>query len=292
MVVSHFLIPGFRNRFCWDRTALREVLKFGKWIFFSTICTFIADQTDRLVVGKVTTLGTLGVYQVAHQLAWMPVYLLYHIVQAVVFPLYSRHQQSSGGIGPGVRWLHPLVTAFGAVMATGLFATGPTLIMCLYGARYDAAGWMVQFMAVGALLKMLETAASAILLGTGQSRAPAISTATKTVAFAILVPGGYYLHGLPGLLGGIVATDLVRYCVTLSALRRSGLCVLRQDVLLLLCAGGICAAAARVSQLACPPNNSWMRLGVAGGGLLVLWTAVILGYWARQAALARGKAVG
>src|SRR5919201_857740 len=72
MIVSHLLVPGFRNRLCWDRNAFHELFRFGRWIFVSTLCTFLADQTDRLVLGKLTSLNTLGLYQIAHQLAWMP----------------------------------------------------------------------------------------------------------------------------------------------------------------------------------------------------------------------------
>jgi hypothetical protein len=81
---------------------------------------------------------------------------------------------------------------------------------------------MIRFLAIGSLLKMLESTASAVLLATGQSRAPAASNAVKTVALFALLPVGFHLHGLPGLLGALVASDLTRYAATLWALRRRG----------------------------------------------------------------------
>jgi O-antigen/teichoic acid export membrane protein len=42
MVLSHFLVPGYRVRPQWDRECSRELFKFGKWIFLSTAFTFFA----------------------------------------------------------------------------------------------------------------------------------------------------------------------------------------------------------------------------------------------------------
>src|SRR5204863_9715411 len=94
----------------------------------------------------------------------------------------------------------------------------------------------------------------------------------------------YYCYGLPGLLGALVAADLIRYVVTVSALRRRGLCVLRYDLALLLGVALTSAAALYASRQPWLPANKWIQFGVANGVILVLW-GLILGGWAltRQA---------
>ncbi|MCE8472371.1 oligosaccharide flippase family protein, partial [Rhodovulum sulfidophilum] len=37
VVASHTLMPGIRNRLRWHRASLGELIRFGKWIFVSTI---------------------------------------------------------------------------------------------------------------------------------------------------------------------------------------------------------------------------------------------------------------
>jgi O-antigen/teichoic acid export membrane protein len=283
MVASHLLVPGLRNRLCWDGQALRELLRFGKWIFVGTLCTFVADQTDRLVLGRVTSLETLGVYQIAQQLSWMPAALLCALATCVVMPWYSRQHHSPDGVERGIRSAHPLVAGFGAVLATGLLAAGPPLIACIYGERYQAAGWMVQFLAVAALFKMLEAAGSSILLATGQSRVPALNNGIKALALVLLMPAGYCCRGLPGLLGALVLADLVRYVATASALQRRRLGVLRYDVALILCVACIAVAARYVRAQPWLPAGHWAQFGVSAGVALSLWTGVLLCLWARQA---------
>jgi O-antigen/teichoic acid export membrane protein len=289
MSVSHLLVPHSRNRLCWDRSCLGELMRFGKWVFLSTLCTFLADQTDRLVVGKLTSLEILGVYQIAHQFCWMPVRMLYIMSAQVIFPLYSRYHHSPEGIGPAIRRIHPLIAGFSAVLATGLFAAGPTLIACLYGSRYQAAGWMVQLLAVAALFKMLEASGSAILLATGHSRAPAVSNGVKTLALVMLLPVGYYAGGLPGLIVTLAGTDLLRYAATAWGLRRRGLGVLRYDLALILLIAGISVAARAASQYPALATHRWLKLGTATCVGLSLWAVVILSLLTRQLRRSRSE---
>src|SRR4029079_3087810 len=88
MVGSYLLIPGFRNHFHWDRGVVHELLHFGKWIFLGTLCTFLADQSDRLVIPLLESFSILGVYGLASQLSRVPKELLYAMIFKLVFPLY------------------------------------------------------------------------------------------------------------------------------------------------------------------------------------------------------------
>src|SRR5262245_21377529 len=64
---SHLL--GTRNRLCWDRGAAAAVARFGRWIWLSTLFTWMASQVDRLVMPAIVQFGGLAVYQVALMIA-------------------------------------------------------------------------------------------------------------------------------------------------------------------------------------------------------------------------------
>src|SRR5262245_5362607 len=40
-IISHAWLPGVANRWEWDRSAFREIIQFGKWIFISSILGFL-----------------------------------------------------------------------------------------------------------------------------------------------------------------------------------------------------------------------------------------------------------
>ena len=72
MVLSHTALLGLRNRLEWNEEAGRAMLHFGKWIFVSTMLTFLASQSDRLIFGKLVDMKLLGVYNIAVILATLP----------------------------------------------------------------------------------------------------------------------------------------------------------------------------------------------------------------------------
>ena len=70
--MSHVAIPGPRNRFQWDPAAAREIISFGKWIFISTLFTFVAMRIDFLLLARWVPLDVLGVYSISVLLSEVP----------------------------------------------------------------------------------------------------------------------------------------------------------------------------------------------------------------------------
>ena len=73
-VLSHHqrLVPGTRNRFCWDASCVTEIIRFGKWIFLATAFWFFALNADKLILGRLVSLSVLGVYGIAFQMSDVP----------------------------------------------------------------------------------------------------------------------------------------------------------------------------------------------------------------------------
>jgi O-antigen/teichoic acid export membrane protein len=284
MVCSHMLVSGVRNRLHWDRTALVSLLHFGRWVFFGTVLTFLGNQGDRLVIGKLSLI-LLGVYHMGAILAAIPLTLLSTMAMQLVFPLYSRLLQK-GRTAPAVfARVHPACAGFAAFLATGLIASGPTFIRGAYDIRYQGAGWIVQILAVGAWFQMLETLLDALLWGLGKANVSAYSNLAKVLALPVLAPLGYWLHGIEGLIAGFAATDLVRYGVSVWYIRHHhGVPVLRYDLCLGLLILAVSTAALAAGELLWADRVRPQFLAVLGaapqGGFpaAVPWSALPLSY--------------
>ena len=87
---SHLFLGGIRNRFCWDAESRRTVSKFGRWIFFATILTFLAGRGDALILGKVMNPDEFGLFSMAFSLAFLLPQAISNLSGMVLFPLYSR----------------------------------------------------------------------------------------------------------------------------------------------------------------------------------------------------------
>ncbi|MFW5875171.1 MAG: oligosaccharide flippase family protein [Myxococcota bacterium] len=238
---SHLLLPGRRNRLRWERDAVQALVRFGRWIFVSTLLTFLALQSDRLVFGKLVPMAVLGVYSIAQIYATLPPTLTSHVVQSVIFPALSRHRQAGDDLPAAFRRVRTPVLLGSAFLVSCLLAGGPSLIDFLYDARARDAGWIIQILSIGSWFVVLETVNGAMLLALGHSRAVAAAHGAKILGMGALIPIGYHVGGFPGAVAGFAAADLAKYAVSGWAVSGVGAATWVQDVLF---TGGLAAATA------------------------------------------------
>lgn len=248
--LSHTVLEGPPNRLHWDADAARSMLHFGKWVFVSTILTFLSTQADRLIFGRLVSLEELGVYGMALALAAMPVFALAKVGSSVVFPVLSRLGRGAEQTREAVRVRALLVVGGGAFLSS-ILPAGPLLIEVLYDPRYLAAGWILQLLLVGGWFQVLEAPNTSFLLARGETRLVACGNAVKLVAIATLLPVGFVLHGFAGGILCVALADALKYLTTAVLVSRRGLPVLMLDLsmsVLVLAACGLGSAAASAVQ--------------------------------------------
>jgi O-antigen/teichoic acid export membrane protein len=282
LLFSH-LLKGPGNRFHRDPAATHELVHFGRWIFISTIFSYIADQADRFVVGLISV-TVLGVYHLANQIATIPSALMSSIARHVFMPLYSRLHEARRDLNPALRMVQMQSGAALVLLIGGLIATGPTAVRCLYDARYEAATWILPLLAIVCLVQILDANAGNLLISTGLPKAYAASNLVKVIALAAFMPLGIGMGGIEGLIVGLLAGETCRYLWSAWVLRRSGLDIFRRDLLF-----GVAAVALGVGSLAIvqrfgPPlpqtgPRDWpallTRLGIGAGIVVAVWLVLV-----------------
>jgi O-antigen/teichoic acid export membrane protein len=233
LVLSHVWLPGHRDRFAWDPSARTALMHFGRWIFLSTMFMFLAGQSDRLVLAKLTDIDTFGVYNIAVMLAAFPAMGLGTLSARIMFPLFSRLHNEGGDLPAAyrrTRWPLLLICAWATA---GLLAGGPTIVRIIYDDRYLAAGWMLQIAVLGSFFGvLLEGTNGSALLARGLARWTAAGSAAKVVGLCVLIPVGFAVAGFPGAVAGAAAAELARYVVSVYAAHDQGFRGLDQDGLL------------------------------------------------------------
>lgn len=230
LILGHTVLPGLRNRFCWDASSARIMLKFGRWIFVSTLLSFLVGQADRLIFGKLIPLAMLGVYGIATTWAGMSQVLANRVFDSVLFPLLSRLQHDKCEFSRRfLRARRPWLLLCGGTAAC-LVAGGPTLVRLLYPTSANGAGWIIQVLAGGTWVLTLEDSNGHALLAMGAPKWLAAGNAAKLIAMAIMIPVGFALFGFSGAVLGIAGSQAARYLVSVVGTRRRGISGLAQDV--------------------------------------------------------------
>jgi O-antigen/teichoic acid export membrane protein len=264
---AYVFLPGTNNRFRWDPEARAELLGFGRWLFVSSILTFLSQSCDRLIFGKLMSMQLVGIYSVGKEMASAPTAAVSRIGSSVVFPYYSRIVTAGQPLAPVfARARHPLSVLAGWGLAV-LAATGDAVIDVFFDSRYQSAGWVLQVLALGAWFSVLWGTNVAALLALGQSRWMAATTGVKTVANIVLIPVGFYIGGFHGAVVALAVAEVIQLCFSSFAVWRNELAPFWQDLPL---TGFVLASAGAGYWLSARWASNSIQVVLVGGVIVTL----------------------
>ncbi len=223
LMLAPFIMPGRRNRFRWERSAVRELVNFGGWIFLSTVAGFIVVQIDKIALGKYLSLELFGIYSIAAALAGMPIALGSSIALRSLIPLY-RERPPSASLENYQRIRQLRFGLTGALMTMVLLVAflGSTIISALYDPRYAAAGAIVTLLACTQIPQIIMLSYDQAALAAADSRSFFYVTAIKGTAQVIFFLAGVHYGGLIGGLAGQTIAWLASYPAVVWVARRYG----------------------------------------------------------------------
>lgn len=276
-VFSYLIVPGPGNRWAWDKPSAAVVMNFGKWVFVSTLLSFFAMQSDRIVFGRLFDAATLGIYAIATLIADAPQQLLRRLALRVDFPLYSQTLRDGRDLAPVFRRSRRRILIVGGAVCALLIAGGPPLVSMLYADAYASAGWMVQIMAIGTWFNTLTVTLEAVMLAQSKPRVVAGSNLVKVLAMLVAMLVGYSVGGFEAALVGLALSEVARYGYLRVVARTAGVGGLRQELVYTAFLGGAVLVAnlvlAGAQALGLPVVAQAAMLGLVVAGL---WLPVAL----------------
>ena len=239
---TYFLLPGIRHRFILDRSAFREILSFGKWVFFSSMVYFLAVNFDRLYMGKSFAFAVLGVYGIARSLSDILGQLAARFGSMLIFPMVAASSDDMVELRRRLSSRRPLLLVAAAAALGAFLCISDVLVEFLYDERYRAAATMLPVLCIGVWFSILCTVNESVLLGIGRPAYGAMGNAAKLVTLFVGLPLVIPVAGIPGAICVIAASEMARYFPIWFGERRQHLGFARRDALVTLMLAGIVLA--------------------------------------------------
>ena len=223
-LLSHIALPGMTNRFCWDRPSAHHLYHFGRWIFVSTLFTFLAMQSDRLLLGRLTSIEELGIYSIALGMVSIGTGVFEQFANRILMPAMAHYRRESlHQFENVVLKTHRLILSAAAIAVANMILLGPALFDLLYDPRYHAAGKISQWLGLGLWFTLLQRTSQASLLAAGRSGALALANASNCFVTLIAAPIAFHFWGLEGFIAGWTLGNLVATVIVDTSLARDGI---------------------------------------------------------------------
>jgi O-antigen/teichoic acid export membrane protein len=218
-------------KFHWDPSSIATLRGFGRWVFISSILTYVIGQGDRLILGSMMSLDELGYYSVAANVAGMIPIFLGPLYEHVLFPLYAEEgRQTTPEFRRRLKWTRLGVLALNIPALSLLVGAGDLLINLLWDDRYHSAGWMTQVLAAGQLLFAVGRLGP-IHFARGESWISLVTEAWRAGVLVASVVIGHSMFGTHGVIGGVALSMACGYPLSVWISRRYGLWFGSVDIL-------------------------------------------------------------
>jgi O-antigen/teichoic acid export membrane protein len=233
VVLSFGALPGPANQWQWEGPAFREVLRFGKWTFVSSIVGFLATSGDRLLLGGLVSSLELGVYAIAFLILSAGQNALMRLLGQVAFPALSEVARLSPERLREIYYRLRLAVDCIALSASGfIFVAGSRIVGILFDARYAGAGPILEVLAL-ILVSARYEVAHQCYFALGRPKLATIVALTYAGTLYLTVPVAFHLFGLLGAVWAIALAFAPSVPVDLWLTFKLGLLDARKELLTL-----------------------------------------------------------
>ena len=230
VAASHYALPGERNAFSLNREAVFELIRFGKWIFLSTLIGFASNSAGSMIIAKFVSMQQVGLFSMAATLAKAVEQVYEQISNKILFPMYSEIVRTEPDVlAARIKKVRLLVMTAFLPALWFLIVFGQWVVDFLFDSRYQAAGWILQVFAIG-LIPMVVSGAGPFYLALGNSRLMMGMSFIRFLSFVICMYLGWHLDGSDGVIVGMACYTFIPYFFDMWVQRAHGVLFFRLDV--------------------------------------------------------------
>ncbi len=178
----------------------REILKYTLHVMGTNILTFLGNEGDTLITGKLLGFRKLGIYNRAYASANLITYNIKSVVQEVSFPALSLLNKDRKKLDNAFLGMLRYISLIGFPLTIGLVVLGKEFILTLYGNQWVEAVLPMQILAIMALRRIIGSPAGIYFNAIGKPEV--------MFKFGIIFIPFYLISVFVGALYGIVGVAI------------------------------------------------------------------------------------
>ncbi|KPQ06986.1 MAG: Membrane protein involved in the export of O-antigen and teichoic acid [Rhodobacteraceae bacterium HLUCCA12] len=223
VALAWMIMPGIPNRPRWERAAVHELVHYGKWIFLSTVASFLVLQSDKLILGRYLSMEALGLYNIGFFLAGFPLQLGHALTGRLMIPIYRENPPAQSADNfRRIRRVRLALSGLLFALMVPLALGGIWLVDLLYDTRYAQSGPVVVAVALAILPQILALGYDQAALASGDSRGYFVLNATRACLLVALLLLAVPIAGVIGAALAMGLTALASYPLVVRLARRHG----------------------------------------------------------------------
>jgi len=171
-LVLSYVLHAYRPRLDFDLGKIRELWRFGKWLFGSSTLNFAAIQGDDILLGRWLGAASLGLYQIAYRVSNTVATEITHVISGVTFPAYSKLQSRPETLRRAFLDTLSVTMSLVVPLATAIAIFIPNFVHHVLGDKWLGIVAPVRVLAIAGLLRATSACWGPLYMARGRTEKP------------------------------------------------------------------------------------------------------------------------
>lgn len=195
---------------------MKRIITRGTWVTLSGIFSYIAQEGDNAVVGKMLGTNALGIYHVAYKVATLPISEITDVVSKVVFPVYVKISDDRRRLQRAFMKTSLVISLTAISLGSVIFLFSENIVFILLGTNWIGSTPVIRVLALYGVLRAISGSSSALFLSLGKQEYVAAMTFARVVGLAVtIIPLTRYFGligaGYAALVSVLVELPVITY---------------------------------------------------------------------------------
>jgi O-antigen/teichoic acid export membrane protein len=192
---------------------VKSFLGFGLYRTGEYAVTYLNNNLDNIIIGRLLGMTALGYYTIAYNLAIIPLTKINPILNRVAFPVFSQVQDDQERLKRGYFQALRAVGMVNFPIYLGMAAVSPVLVPVLFGSEWSASIPVLQVLCGVGILRCIANPAGSLVLAKGRADLAFKLNLVKTVFQFPCILLGAWSAGLMGAAGAFLLLKIIYFFV-------------------------------------------------------------------------------
>ncbi|MDX5436172.1 MAG: oligosaccharide flippase family protein, partial [Pontibacter sp.] len=203
IITRHNVLPLFK----WD--AYKPLFSYGSKMSVISFLEFLSQDMATILIGKTLGPYKLGIYDRAHRLVNLPMYMLTRTISRVIFPSFSKLQSETTKLANAYISSTTLLATIIIPTCLGLLVAAPEVVYILLGDQWGESIPVLQVLCLAIPLSFITMFAGIVC----DAKAALNIKIVLTIVFIGVIAGFVFMlrqYGLIGFAFAVLAGEVVR----------------------------------------------------------------------------------
>jgi len=220
-VLLSFIFFRMKPKFQFAQARAKAIFANAKWLSLSSGFSYLNENADNLIVGKLLGTFNLGLYQNAYSVSHKPNYDLAKSVHHSTLPIYSRLNEDLPRLKKAFIKSAGVTVLFISLVSLPLLIAPDFLVRLVLGEQWIATVPLVRWLVLAGLIQAVCMLCYSLLIARGHLKSLNLHQAVSFVLLIVLLWWGTMSWGLSGAVMAVAVSRLLALPILLAGIRKA-----------------------------------------------------------------------